>query len=648
MSESELKYGIVISKDVMVAMRDGVHLATDIYRPAQHGTPVTGQFPTILMRTSYDKTASRYVEIADFFTPRGYVVVLQDFRGRYRSEGTGQYFHTANPHEGLDGYDTVEWIAQQNWSNGHVGTVGSSHPGLAQLHMALYRPPHLTAIWPDVTPINSYDHQVRQGGAMQFHMFGALFIHAMEAKEIQDDPVAQQSVIDAMEHMRDLVYTTPFKPGHTPLAVVPNLEKTLFDYYTRGDYDEFWAAEFNNFQDQFHRHADIPGTYTSGWFDPYAIAAITYYAQMAQQNTSPQRLIIGPWTHMTMRTDLSYANDVDFGPASVWGKRHYFNEQKRWFDRWLNTDSTDNLDDTDDHDRTDRIEDEAPIQIFVMGGGDGHRTPAGKLFHGGRWREEHEWPIPGTEYQKLYLHTDGTLNQALPHVEAPSKSYTYDPDDPVPTLGGTVTGFFEVVPLRDTLDPFWSKYLSPWVRVRSVVPDGPMHQQEAPGVLGAKPPYLPLAARDDVLVFQTPPLEQDIEVTGIPEVILWISSSALDTDFTAKLIDVYPANEDYPAGYHMNLVDSILRVRYRNSFKKPELMEPGQVYEIKIPLPPVSNLFQAGHRIRIDISSSNFPRYDLNPNTGEAMGRHTHTVVAHNTVHLDQKYPSHVVLPVIA
>jgi hypothetical protein len=264
MSSVHSQYGIVISKDLMIPMRDGVHLATDIYRPAREGEPVSVRSPTILLRTSYDKTAQRYVEIADFFTPRGYVVVLQDFRGRYRSEGTGQYFHTANPHEGRDGYDTVEWIANQPWSNGRVGTVGSSHPGLAQLHMALYRPPHLTAIWPDVTPINSYDHQVRQGGAMQLHMFGALFIHALEAKEIEDDPVARQSIADAMEHMRDLVYTTPFKPGHTPLAVVPNLEKTLFDYYTRGNYDEYWSAEYNDFQRYFHRHADIPGTYTSG------------------------------------------------------------------------------------------------------------------------------------------------------------------------------------------------------------------------------------------------------------------------------------------------------------------------------------------------------------------------------------------------
>src|SRR5262249_5267334 len=160
-------YGINVSKNVMVSMRDGIRLATDVYRPERDGDPLPGPFPTILARTSYDKTATRYVEIADYFTPRGYAVVLQDLRGRFSSEGTGQYFHAANPHEGRDGYDTAEWIASRSWSNGKVGTVGSSHVALVQTQMALYRPPHLCAIWPDVGPINSYDHQSRRGGAMQ-------------------------------------------------------------------------------------------------------------------------------------------------------------------------------------------------------------------------------------------------------------------------------------------------------------------------------------------------------------------------------------------------------------------------------------------------------------------------------------------------
>ena len=200
METIEPPYQIATFKDIMVPMRDGVRLATDIYRPSREGALFPGPFATILMRTSYDKTAQRYVEpVAHYFVPRGYVVALQDVRGRHQSEGTGQYFHTVNEYQGRDGYDTIEWLAEQVWSNGRVGMVGSSFPGLTQTHAALYSPPHLTAIWPDVTPTNSYEHQVRMGGAMQLQMFGALFVMPQDAQEIRDDPAAIRSVVAGME-----------------------------------------------------------------------------------------------------------------------------------------------------------------------------------------------------------------------------------------------------------------------------------------------------------------------------------------------------------------------------------------------------------------------------------------------------------------
>ena len=235
-------YGINLSKDVMVPMRDGIRLATDIYRPAIEGEIAEGQFPTILCRTPYNKSDKRYVEIADYFTPRGYVTILQDLRDRYQSEGRGEYFHVCNEHDGTDGYDTVEWIAGRPWSNGRVGTVGSSFAGLVQTRMAFERPPHLTAVWPDVAPTNSYAHQAREGGAMQLHMFWALFMHAQDAQEIRDDPAAQERIWQGLRNLRKQLNEMPFKPGQTPLAVVPNLEKILFDYYYRGAYDEFWSA----------------------------------------------------------------------------------------------------------------------------------------------------------------------------------------------------------------------------------------------------------------------------------------------------------------------------------------------------------------------------------------------------------------------
>ncbi len=625
--------GIVLAKDVMVPTRDGVRLACDIYRPARDGEPATGQWPAILVRTPYDKTAKRYTEVGDFFTPRGYVTVLQDVRGRYQSEGVGQYFHTVNPHEGPDGYDTVEWIAAQPWSNDKVGTVGSSYAALVQTLLALQRPPHLTAMWPDVGPTNSYHHQVRMGGAMQLHMFGALFVHAAEAPEIRDNPAARAAIVDAMEHMRELVYATPFKPGQTPLQVVPNLEKTLFDYYWRGAYDDFWAMECNDFERHFDRHADVPATFTGGWFDPFSAGDTNYYASMARQNRSFQRLIMGPWAHTTMRGEISWAGDVDFGPDAAWGNRRYFPEQLRWFDRWLK-------------DAPVAVESEPPVRIFVMGGGDGRKTREGKLNHGGRWRDEREWPLARTEHRRLYLHPDGAMSQEPPS-NAGSRGFLFDPGHPVPTIGGALAALMELVPLADRLDAFWGKFMPIWHRMRSIVVEGPMHQKEEPGIVGGGPPYLPLSMRSDVLVFQTAPLSEPLELTGPIQVKLWISSSAPDTDFTAKLLDVYPPTEDYPAGYHLNLTDSILRVRYRGGWNREEFMQPGSVYPIEISLAPTSNLFQAGHRIRLDISSSNFPRFDVNPNTGEPMGRHTAMQAARNAVHMGGEHPSHVVMPVI-
>lgn len=634
MEGSHAEYGIVIAKDVMVPMRDGVRLATDIYRPAQDSEPVPGRFPTILGRTSYDKNSPQmWVEpVAEFFCPRGYVVAIQDLRGRHHSEGTGQYFHTVNPAEGPDGYDTIEWLAAQPWSNGKVGMVGSSHGAIVQQVAALYRPPHLAAIWPDVGPTNIYAHEAREGGAMQLHMFGAQFLHAHDAQEIRDDPVAQRAIEEAMIHLREWVERMPFKPGHTPLSHVPHLEQTVFNYYYRGAYDEFWAQDCCDQERYFDRHADIPGVYSGGWYDPFAIATTNYFAAMTKKNQTPQRLLMGPWNHNSMRgRGSTVAGDVDFGPAARWGDAVYNEARLRWFDRWLK-------------DLPNGVENDPPARIFVMGGGSGRKTREGHLDHGGRWRTESEWPLARTCYTPYYLHARGVLSPDLPNHDAPPARFVHDPSHPVPTIAGSVTGFYEMVPIGEGMNAF---YVTPRARMRSIVREGGAHQKEEPGIVGARPPYPPLAARADVLVFQTEPIEQAVEVTGPISVNLWISSSAIDTDFTAKLIDVYPPNADYPEGYHLNLVDSIIRCRYRNSFEHEELMQPGEIYSVQITLPPTSNLFAAGHRIRLDISGSNFPRFDVNPDTGEPIGRQTHHVVAHNAVYCDREHPSQVVLPII-
>lgn len=624
-----------IFKNVMVPMRDGVRLATDIYRPAGNGTLLGGSFPALLVRTSYDKEGPWLTdEVVDGFARYGYVLLLQDLRGRHQSEGMGEYFHVVNPTAGIDGYDTIEWIANQPWCDGNVGMLGSSHLALTQTHAALYRPPHLKAIWPDVMPINSYEHQVRWGGAMQLHMFGALFLHAQDAQELRDDLDASNYFLGEMENLRDIIYKTPYAKGSTPLKVVPNLEQIALDYYTRGAYDEFWAQEANDFTLYWGRHADIPITISSGWYDPYAIAATGYYSQMAEQNSSLTRLVMGPWTHGGLRSGANYALDVDFGESAAWGFEIYNRERRRWFDRWLRGVES-------------ALESEPPIRIFVMGGGSGRKTAEGRLDHGGRWRTEHEWPLARTRFTPFYLGREKNLSHVIGE-ESATESYLYDPDHPVPTIAGTVTGFFELIPLGEFSESIGSEFIYVRSRMRSLVPDGAADQKEAPGIVGAKPPFPRLSERSDILVFQTHPLTEAVEVTGPIQVKLWISSSAVDTDFTAKLIDVYPPNEDYPEGYDMNIADGILRCRYRDSFTEEKLMNPNEIYPIEILLPPTSNLFAAGHRIRLDISSSNFPRFDLNSNTGEPMGRHTQMVPARNKVYFGGDYHSHILLPLIS
>jgi uncharacterized protein len=629
-------YGIVLAKDVMVSMRDGIRLATDIYRPARDGEPVEGRYPTILLRTPYDKTDRRYSEIADFFTPHGYAVVLQDMRDRYRSEGSGDYYHVVTPHTGEDGYDTIEWIAAQSWSNGRVGTVGSSYAGITQVRLALERPPHLTAIWPDVTPTNSFHNQSREGGAMQQHMFWALFIHAQDAQDIADDPAKQAEVWNDLRDLRQRFREgPPWQRGQTALRHVPPLEQTLIDYSTRGAYDEYWQRIENDFTRHWHLHADVPGTYSTGWYDPFPAADSEYFAAMTAQNSTPQRLVIGPWSHVGMRGDATFCHDVDFGPQSVWGVQRYFEEQLAFFSRWLPDDATGQPDA------------EAPVRIFLMGGGSGRKTAEGKLDHGGRWRDEQEWPLARAVQTPYYLRADGGLSTEAPAGDAEPRRFTFDPAHPVPTIGGLYCSIGELPAEGAGMEQAWSRLLNPVLRLRDLLTPGPADQKESPAFFGSEEPYPRLSERPDVLVFQTEPLTEPVEVTGPMTVHLWVSSSALDTDFTAKLVDVHPANEDYPDGYDMLLNDSVIRCRYREGFDHEVLMEPGVVYPVTITLPPTSNLFDVGHRIRLDVSSSNWPRLDVNPNTGEPIGRHTHQVVAEQAVYADAEHPSHVVLPVI-
>ena len=263
------------------------------------------------------------------------------------------------------------------------------------------------------------------------------------------------------------------------------------------------------------------------------------------------------------------------------------------------------------------------VQLFVMGGGSGRKNAAGRMDHGGRWRAEKDWPIPDAKNTAFYLHEHGALSPAMPAAKSAHHTYVFDPANPVPSIGGTITSG------------------------EPVMRGGAYDQREGPRFFGSREPYRPLSARPDVLVFETEPLTEDMEVTGAIEAKLWISSDRPDTDFTIKLIDVYPPNEDYPDGFAMNVTDGILRARYRNSFETPEMLKPGEIAAVTVAAFPTSNLFKRGHKIRLDISSSNFPHFDVNPNTGAPEGKGETRAIARNTIHLDAAHPSHVVLPII-
>jgi hypothetical protein len=264
------------------------------------------------------------------------------------------------------------------------------------------------------------------------------------------------------------------------------------------------------------------------------------------------------------------------------------------------------------------------VRIFVMGGGSGRRSAAGRLEHGGRWITAADWPPPGVDFVALHLHGNGTLARATPSPDALPLSYDFDPSHPVPTIGGAMS----------SLDP--------------VAHAGSWDQTESPEFFGCIPPYLPLASRRDVLVFQTPPLDAPLQVVGPIEAELWVATDGPDTDFTAKLIDVHPPSADYPKGYAMILTDGILRLRYAEDPARPRLRQLGEVVKIRITLFPTANLFMRGHRIRLDIASSSFPKFDVNPNTGEPEGRAGRKRVAVNTVFVDADRPSRVVLPLLA
>lgn len=615
----EPAYEVVVTRDRMVPMRDGVRLATDIYHPARNGAAVAERFPVILERTPYDKTAASRsertpevarpksrAEVAAFFVRRGYVVIYQDCRGRYASEGEFVKYLS----DGDDGYDTCAWILAQPWCNGRIGTMGLSYAAHTQGALGSAGAPGVAAMFLDSGGFsNAYQGGIRQGGAFELKQATWAFNQALESPEIEADP-RRHAAMKAID-IRSWFHRMPWRRGDSPVSLAPEYEDYLFDQWEHGEFDGFWKQPGLYAQGFYDRFPDAAMMHLSSWYDPYPRTATENYIGLSRRKRSPVRLILGPWTHGDRQ--LTWAGDVDFGPGATLDGNlapDFLTLRLRWFDRWLR--GIEN-----------GVEREPAVRLFVMGGGTGRKNTAGRLDHGGSWRAEPDWPLPDTRWTSFYLHRSGLLTPALPEEPSGFREYIYDPEAPVPTIGGTITSG------------------------QPVMVGGAFDQREGRRFFGSREPYRPLAERPDVLVFETPPLAADVEVTGPVVVNLWVSSSAPDTDFTAKLIDVYPPNADYPSGFAMNLTDGILRARYRGSWERPELMVPGTVYPIRIEAFPTSNRFVRGHRIRLDISSSNFPHFDANPNTGEPEGRSRSRRPATNRIYLERGRASHLVLPVI-
>lgn len=576
---------ILIDKGLPVRMRDGVELATDVYRP-----DVNEPLPVLVQRLPYNKEMSPLVDFAiDVLrtVQAGYVVVVQDTRGRFASAGSFNPFFD----EAEDGADTVAWAASQPWSSGKVGTVGGSYFGATQWLAATETPEALLAMAPFVTAADYHEGWVYQGGAFElgFNLNWTLLFLALG--EVQRRLGGGQAtmedllrVVQALDSNEELYDVTPL----TDLPVLEGVADYYFDWLAHPDYDDYWRRIAPK---ERYERITAPAMSIGGWYDLFLGGTLANFVGMKQSGGSErarsmQRLIVGPWAHGA--TDGVFP-ERGYGLMGGADAFDLTGAQLRWFDHTLK-----GIDNGADRDK--------PVRIFVMGAN--------------VWREEDDWPLPDTRYTDYFLHSggrgntaggDGALSTEAPTDEPPDV-YLYDPRNPVPTVGGPT--------------------FLPGLAVAANA--GPRDQR-------------PVEGRHDVLCYTTPPLEQPLEVTGPVSLLLYASSSARDTDFTAKLVDVHPD------GRAEILTEGILRARYRESPSTPTLLQPDRVEQFLIDMWATSNVFAAGHRIRLEVSSSNFPRFDRNTNTGGTIAeeRLDQAIPAVNRVLHSRDYPSRLVLPVI-
>ena len=563
-AQSQTLYQVVVENGVRIKMRDGVSLVADVYRPKGEG-----KFPVLLERTPYDRKDES--SMAYELSSHGYVVVLQDTRGRYESGGDFYPFRD----ESQDGFDTVEWAAKLDYADGKVGMFGGSYVGATQMLAAMARPPHLVAIFPYVTGSDYYDGWTYQSGVlMQWFTSSWTSILAVDTLRRR-----------AEENLRPKEWVATLPVENYPLLTLPapvSLAPYFRDWMEHERSDAYWQRW--RISDHY-REMNVKGLHAAGWHDLFLKGSIKNYTGLHTEASDPdvragQRLLIGPWAH-TPTSSEGKVGDVVFGRNAVLDMT---GTALKWFDYTLKGLQND-------------YAGAAPVRIFIMGEN--------------VWRDEHEFPLARTRYTKYYLHSargangptsDGELSLTAPGSERPDQ-FEYDPKNPVPTIGGRLC-------------------------CGVAVPPGPFDQR-------------PNESRADVLIFSTPPLEKDLEVTGFVSLDVYASTSAVDTDFTALLADVDQS------GYARFLTDGVVRARYRDGTERPEEVVPGKVYKYTIDLWATSNVFKKGHRLRLYISSSNFPRFNRNPNTGEPMLGASRMVNARQTVYHDGKYSSSLTLPVI-
>ncbi|PHX64612.1 MAG: antibiotic hydrolase [Gemmatimonadetes bacterium] len=583
-----------VSTDLMIPTRDGKRMATDVYRPARHGVPVTQPLPVLLNRTPYNKAA--LAELAVWYAERGYVVALQDTRGRYKSEGT---FSKVQPADATDGYDVIEWLAKQPYANGVVGMWGTSFSAHTEAGAAQYSPPSLKSMVLNMGGLaNGWDHGVRYRGTYEM---GRQLTWAW-SQLLADARSPDVQALLTKEKVEDWYSVQPMRRGLNPLSVNPQYEGWYFDFFEHADYDAFWKDPMLAWDEHYGETSDIPMMHVGGWYDIFTAGTFKNFTELRKLKKTPQRIVVGPWTHGG--NNRSFAGDVAYGDSAAIPD-FLTDFHLRWFDHHLKGVAN-------------GIEKDSVVRLFVMGTGDGRKDANGRLQHGGYWRTSNAWPVTNTRMVPYYFQPDGSLRATKPKALHSKTTYTFDPRHPVPTVGGGSSA-----------------------RLR----DGAYDQREDPRFPPSQAPWLPLRSRADVVVFQTEPLTADMTVIGPITVKLFASVTTVDADFTAKLVDVYPSSTDWPGGFDLNLTDAIVRGRYRATRDHAVMLQSGRVYEFTIDPFPTANVFKKGHRIRVDISSSNFPRFDVNPNTGEPLGKNRRLVTTDISIQHSATYPSHIVLP---